>query len=113
MEFDTDFYQLRQFLETSNQLTNARKKGNCRVWSSLARDVIWQYASERQRIWQVQVREVEIEPYLSHTFLRLICDGHFFLLDGTGVSNYPEYYGLESEAPSHLQNSHQDWIDRI
>lgn len=113
MESEDGFFQLAQYLSQHEQLKHVRKKGLCRVWSGNARDVVKQFSSENELTWKVEVREVDIEPCLSHTFLRLIADGKAYLLDGTGVGIYPEYYGLESEAPKHLRNSHRDWIDRI
>lgn len=113
METEDGFYKLKTYLETDRVLVRSQKKGYCRIWSGRARESIQQFAREHEHNWTVQVREVDVEPCLSHTFIRLIADGKAYLLDGTGVWNYPEYYGLESEAPEHLRNSHQDWLDRI
>jgi len=114
METNQYFSRLTEYLAEHEQLGKLKKRGWCRVWSGSARTAINEFVESNELTsWQVEVREVDIEPCLSHTFIRLIANGEMYLLDGTGVSNYSEYYGLESDAPPHLQNSHRDWLDRI
>lgn len=113
METEDNFFKLTEHLREHEQLSRVRKKGWCRVWSGAAKIAISEFITKNELAWQIEVREVDIEPCLSHTFLRLIAEGEIYLLDGTGVSNYFEYYGPESEAPRHLKNSHRDWLDRI
>lgn len=113
METNAHFYQLYNTLKESPQLATVQKRGFCRIWSGRARDVIRQFISENNYDWRVEAREVQIESCLFHTFLRLICGDQSYVLDGTGVSDFPEYFGPESEAPRHLLNSSRDWIDYL
>jgi hypothetical protein len=111
METDASFYQLCSLLKTHRKLADVQQKGCCRIWSGRARDIIQQFTAEHNYDWQVEVREVQIKSCLFHTFLRLILNDESYVLDGTGVSSYAEYYGPESEAPAHLLDSNRDWID--
>lgn len=114
MENEDYFFRLTQYLNEHERLRHCSRRGMCRTWSGAAREIIKEFATKNElHSWEIEVREVDIDICLSHTFLRLIAEGKIYLLDGTGVLNHTEYFGLESEAPEHLNNSHRDWIDHL
>jgi hypothetical protein len=99
------------YIQNHEELELYAKPGLCRVWSGKAREILYSYMETNHEEGIVEAREVEIEPGLSHTFLKLIVNSETYLLDGTGVGNFPHYFGEESKAPSHLKNSQLDWIE--
>lgn len=87
-------------------------KGDCRTWTSEAIKKIKEYARITGENITVEAREVEIEPGLSHTFIRLILpENQPFILDGTGAGKYGPFFGPESDAPEHLRNSLDDMLN--
>jgi hypothetical protein len=86
-----------------------RQKGWCRRWSRCAYLVLKEWAALLDVQLEIEAREVDVELYLSHTFLRLVLPGEQpYLLDGTGIGSYEPYFGYEAEAPEHLKNSTWD-----
>jgi hypothetical protein len=98
-------------LEDINGLRNLQeinKIGQCRVCSKAIMEMV------KLNFPQVLVeaREVNLEPDLQHTFLRITIDNKKpFLIDEVGSAKYPPYAGYESEAPEQLQNSRADIIN--
>lgn len=62
---------------------------------------------------KVEAREVDITANLQHTFIRIIDDEEEpYLYDGVGTARHKPFFGPESKAPEHLQNSKPDIINR-
>jgi hypothetical protein len=84
------------------------KPGLCRVWSSIARDIIADIPHNDASI-VIQVLETELMPGFTHSFLKIIVnETDEYLADGTGVEGFPPFFGHIQEAPAHLRNSHLD-----
>ena len=96
-------------LQADDKLSEAARLGFCRVWTGRAMEKVEEMLNG---IVEIEAREVEVGIGLTHTFIRAVCNGEeAFLFDGTGVSSYPPYFGLESRAPKHLLGSHPDMIN--
>jgi hypothetical protein len=108
------FLSVGEKLQTDPRTGKNRRKGLCRSWTSVARDVLREEFVRRGIIADVifEASEVEIEPYLSHTFLRVGYKGVIWLFDGTGVGRFEPYIGPEEDAPEHLLNHHPDMINQ-
>jgi len=97
-------------IENDEHIKEVTKIGLCRVWSKVAKD----YITSNYPEIIVEAREVDLEPYLQHTFLRLIIKNEEpFLIDGIGSVKFPPFSGFESEAPEHLRNSRMDIINNL
>lgn len=80
----------------------------CRMWVKVAMERIKTMSDELS----IEAREVDLEPHLQHTFLRITHgEDRPFLIDGIGSAKHPPYFGYEDEAPPHLQNSRSDIIN--
>lgn len=107
------FHMIEETIKLHPNLDGLNKKGLCRVWTREAIGIIKELKSINHWEIEIEAREVEIEPGLDHTFLRIIVQGFpAFILDGTGAGFYDPYFGPETEA-SHLQNSKIDWIHHL
>jgi hypothetical protein len=85
------------------------KLGFCREWTK----AVILFVRKKFPTIKAEAREVDISPGLQHTFARLIEEGEEpIICDGVGTVNHPPYFGLESEAPAHLQNSKSDMINK-
>ena len=88
------------------------QRGNCRKWSREAILELIKIGNENDIHITTEARETEVEPFLFHTFVRFyINEDDPYLFDGTGVSKFNPYFGPESKAPNHLQNSTHDMIN--
>lgn len=62
---------------------------------------------------KVETKEVELESFLQHTFLRIIIlENEPFICDGVGILKHDPFWNYESEAPKHLQDSNSDMINK-
>ena len=86
------------------------KPGLCRIWTNRVLDLIDQLNEEGV---VAEAREVQLEPGLYHTFVRINFGQESYLWDGVGAGGYEPYFGPEDQAPEHLRNSNLDWISRI
>jgi len=105
------FTDINQLLQADRLVRENARKGLCRKWTRFAMEATSPLVELSPESIQIEAREVDIEPCLSHTFLRAIIHGKKFILDGTGASTYDPYSGPEDEAPNHLQNSRSDMIN--
>jgi hypothetical protein len=97
-------------IETKPNIQDITKIGLCRVWTKAAME----YIKSNFPNVLVEAREVDLEPDLQHTFLRMSINGQRpFLADGIGSAKYQPYFGFEDEAPTHLQNSRSDVINNL
>ena len=84
------------------------ERGYCRVWIQKALLIL----DKTLPHLEIEVREVEIEPTVFHSFLRLSPNqDSVYLADGTGCGKHKPYFGLEAEAPPHLQKGKRDMIN--
>jgi hypothetical protein len=88
------------------------KGGLCREWSNEFSLVVKDLAKEKGLEMEVEVREVNLCAYLTHSLVWIKIKGERpYLCDGVGVEKHEPYFGFEDEAPSHLQNSRLDMIE--
>jgi hypothetical protein len=107
MDLERDrFISLKDVLISEPALKELARPGLCRQWTKAALDF---FEKIRLNI-SAEAREVEIEPSLQHTFIRIRGE-RAYLCDGTGVLDFPPFFGFEDEAPEHLLNSHPDMIN--
>lgn len=83
------------------------EKGFCRDWVRKALVVLDTNLGNPL----TEVREVQVEPTVYHSFIKLIYNEDSYFLDGTGFGKHKPYFGLEADAPLHLQNSKRDMIN--
>lgn len=83
------------------------EKGHCREWIRSALLVL----DTNFKSVKVDIREVQIEPTVYHSFIRAIYRNISFFLDGTGFGKHEPYFGLEADAPPHLQKGKRDMIN--
>ena len=83
------------------------EKGFCRDWVRKALVILDTNLDSKN----VEVREVQIEPTVYHSFIKLLYNQNSYFLDGTGFGKHGPYFGLEAEAPQHLLNSKRDMIN--
>ncbi|MFZ5366325.1 MAG: hypothetical protein ACOZBZ_03435 [Patescibacteria group bacterium] len=103
---------LPEYLSQNKSVSEACRKGFCRVWTSITINEIERLISEQNLPIKCEAREAEISPGLTHTFIRIIIrDEKNLLYDGVGVENYPPYFGSEETAPPHLRNSKPDMLN--
>ena len=88
------------------------KLGNCRNWTRETILALRRISTINNLNLSVEARETDIEPSLSHTFVRFFIDEEpVYIFDGTGVGFFDPYFGPENEAPEHLRNSRYDMIN--
>jgi len=87
-----------------------QKPGLCRPWSDAVMDVIEKEARKIPNGIAAEARQVQLEPFLWHTFVLLTIDGVQYV-DSIGTEGYPPYRGLLAEAPEYLQQSAVDPIN--
>lgn len=86
--------------------------GFCRRWSDEFSLALKSLAEENGLKIKVELREVQIDYNLDHTFVRIEIAGEEpWLCDGVGVGKYKPFFGLEIESPGHLKNSRLDMIE--
>lgn len=96
-------------IESDKDVSVFTRIGFCREWTRAA--IL--FVRSRFPTIKAEAREVEITPNLQHTFMRITENGGDpVICDGVGTINHPPYFGPESEAPKHLQNSKSDIINR-
>jgi len=105
--------QVLNYIHSNEELIQFNQPGLCRVWSDKARRLIQEFSKNNNLDIKVEVRQVDLEPCLSHTFLKITFDKESYLLDGTGTAKFEQYFGLEIDSPTHLLNSCRDWLDYI
>ena len=93
-------------------LKQRSKLGSCRIWTGRVLDLAEGLDTDEQGL-TAEAREVQIEPGLRHTFVKITFGEKSYLWDGVGVGRHGPYFGLEDQAPEHLKNSHLDMINRI
>lgn len=102
------FTQISQTITSDPRIQEFARPGCCRNWSGLSISVLRELKLDDKIT--LEAREVYFDPSLSHTFLRAVIDNVSYLLDGTGVLSHPPFFGLEIEAPTHLQGSIPDGL---
>lgn len=93
-------------------LVDKTRVGLCRLWSEEVLRIVDFLQCKGYQI-SGEAREVELDPGLYHTFLRINTINEVYLWDGAGSGKHRPYFGLESEAPEHLKDSSLDMISRI
>ena len=102
--------KLRHDFSEDPILEKRTKPGNCRAWAGRVLNLVDQL---NEQGLSAEAREVELEPYLFHTFVRLNFGQESYLWDGVGAGGYEPYFGPEDQAPEHLRYSNLDWISKI
>ncbi len=88
--------------------------GWCRKWTREAVIPMRRFCDENGIDAIIHAMEVDIEPGVQHTFIKMTIPGcRPFLFDGVGTASHDPYFGYEDEAPEHLQNSRFDMINSI
>lgn len=96
-------------VESDKNAQSFIRLGFCREWTKAT--IL--FIRKRFPTVKVEAREVNITPNLQHTFVRLTEEGEDpVLCDGVGTISHAPYFGPESEAPKHLQNSKPDIINK-
>lgn len=80
-------------------------KGWCREWCLRMANLVDELTQEDMVL---EIREVEVEPELWHSFLKILISEESWFYDGVGVGNHESYLGTENQAPDHLKNSRID-----
>ena len=93
-------------------LKQRNKLGLCRIWTGRVLDLVKGLDINELEL-TAEAREVQVEPGLHHTFVRITLGEKSYLWDGIGTGKYGPYFGLEDQAPEHLKNSHLDMINRV
>lgn len=83
------------------------ERGLCRDWVRKALMILEDNLDKAK----IEVREVQTEPTVYHSFIKLLYNENSYFLDGTGTGKHSPYFGLETDAPQHLQNSKRDMIN--
>jgi hypothetical protein len=104
-----EFLQLETILTSEQRVIASAVIGWCRIWTKEAISVVKKYREETGLQFKIEAREVEIEPFLFHTYLRLLTTTEAYVCDGTGTASYKPFFGLETEA-AHLLPSTVDPI---
>lgn len=108
------YLELQDMVLNNSGIMKLMRLGFCREWSLATLKFIRKFAEDSAYQLQIEAREVNISPLLSHTFIRLIAgEERPYLMDGTGVEKHPPYFGYEDEAPEHLRNHKLDMISRL
>jgi hypothetical protein len=106
------YTQILAFLDDAPSIQKYRKRGLCHQWVGEALTILSKSDLTDKAPIELSAREVYMGFSMSHTFLRLLAEGQLpFLIDGTGVEDFPPYAGYESDAPEHLQNSRPDILN--
>lgn len=84
------------------------QRGYCRAWSANAIRVIMESELFPECV-QVEAREIDLDPWTSHTFLRATINGRKYAMDGIGIGEESQpYFGLEEDGPEYLKGSRPD-----
>ena len=84
------------------------QRGYCRAWAANAKRVVMQEVVLLGGI-SVEAREVDIDPWTTHSFLKITINNNAYLMDGSGIDQERSgFYGLEEEAPQYLKDSRPD-----
>lgn len=102
------FDQIKDSLTTDPLIRRYAVPGACRVWSDLAIRFVRENFNDRNV--GVEAREVVILDSLSHSFVQVEIDGEQFILDGSGVSSEPPYFGSRESSPPHFRNDYPDGL---
>lgn len=104
------YHSIVEDIDNLKNLQEINRIGQCRIWSKAIMGMVkLNYPGAI-----VEAREVNLEPGLQHTFLRIIIDDQRpFIMDGVGTAKFPPFFGFEDEAPTHLQNSKSDIINNF
>lgn len=104
-----DYNRIRSKIEANKMLYVASRLGFCREWTR----VVMLYVRSQYPDVKVEAREVDITENLQHTFPMLTIENDEpYICDGVGTAKHSPYFGYESDAPQHLQNSRPDMINR-
>lgn len=106
-----EFSQLETILKTEQRVVAVAVIGLCRVWTREAIRVVKEFREQTGLKFKIEAREVEIESFLLHTYLRLLTESDTYVCDGVGTVAYKPFFGLESDA-FHLLPSTLDQIQR-
>lgn len=100
-----------QHLQTDEHTLAAAVPGLCRIWTREAIKILKHYQEIFGLSLLLQAREVELEPGLTHTYLRLVLDHEeAWTLDGTGTLSFQPYFGPEKNSPFNIDASTFDPI---
>jgi hypothetical protein len=107
---EADLVRLGEELFSNPKTVAVARIGSCRVWTKEAIEQVKAFRSQNNLDLTCEAREIELEPGLEHTFLRVLAAGlPPYDYDGTGTSSFGPYKGPEEQA-THLQGSHFDMI---
>lgn len=105
------YEELIKAIEEDGDIKEVTKKGLCRQWVRQVYKKLLPMLSSSGKNFSIEPREIHISPDLTHTILRIKIENELqVLFDGVGVEKHEPFFGLEEEAPSHLQNSHPDLL---
>jgi len=105
---NSTYHSILKDINGIKNIQEVSRIGLCRVWSKAIMEMV---KSSFPQV-SVEAREVDLEPNLQHTFLRVtIGNQKPFLIDGVGSAKFSPFFGYEDEAPEHLQNSRADVIN--
>lgn len=103
-----NYQSIVDVIKGDKDIDQVTKIGLCRIWTKKVINLIKRNFPDIQ----IEAREIDLEPGLQHTFLRVEKPGQkAYFLDGVGTTKYPPFIGFEDEAPKHLKNSHSDMIN--
>lgn len=103
------FTGISQRVAEDPEVKKYTERGYCRAWSANAKRVIMGSDLFPDAI-QVEAREIDLDPWTSHSFLRVtIYDRAVYLMDGIGVGEEAKpYFGPEEDSPEYLKGSRPD-----
>jgi hypothetical protein len=108
----TTYCEIVSLLEATESVKKLEQLGMCRYWAAEVVSTLKKYTEDTKVNLEYEVREVEINNLLSHSFIRVIAEGELpLIIDAVGVDKKPPYIGYEQDAPPHLQNSHPDILN--
>lgn len=103
---EKSFLQIKKLVMSDRKLNKINKKSMCRIWVGETINLLLQNKALIHDC-KIEIREVQMEIGLFHTFIKIIIKNEPYVLDGTGAGKHKPYFGLESNA-THLQDSHFD-----